>query len=309
MFRKSHNSEGSQVAVILLLTSWFFVHAEVSVAGLLKSDVMAPGSASDPLAIRVRPSNTLELAVRNHVNPTYSEIDGGRIVWKIPSGILWQAKSTRIGYQHRPINDSGDASKASAFDLGTPLSIIVPFFDYSRAVHFAIEEQLVGHQIYIDAYEVLPSLFTLEHRFPEDQGKEYINIVDSLRPGRYDVVARFFSIKLGDWTPPDESAIDFAEFRQSPLQYKLPIGASLQSTMRTGSFVVVPEPSTIAFIGILAISLGNFRRLRFCTKAMTARARSVLIPQPYFGVQRREIRYYLTAKDEQSTFAHRWPLL
>jgi hypothetical protein len=214
----------------------------------------------DASQVYVRSSTAAELSV-GAGEPSVAIPERGYIdyTWRTSDGDLWHTIPQVIPYLRPPVLEPLHADQ--------PLSIVVPFIDYRRALNFAIDFRQVGNEFQIDAFRVISWMQTKESRGPEDQRKEYINLLGELPAGNYTVAARFFDLTLEKIPAGNDEVgfglfdrqrpgslwnVDFADFRANPLGFQLPAGASLQITAQRAAFRVVPEPSSLALALCLA---------------------------------------------------------
>jgi hypothetical protein len=224
----------------------------IVVAAMLLAEVTSHASTIDFVQLydgsrlHVRRSTPVEQSVHNSGEPAGTLF--GDYTWQTADKYLWQTRDPSDNF--KPVDEI-------PFTSSTPLTVAVPFFDYSQRAGFAVNESRIGNEFEIDAVAGLPVITTLQYRFPENATKEYLQLLDPLPGGRYSVVARFFNISGLFWGDAD---IDFDKFQQDPLGYELPSGASLNVIVERTSFEVVPEPSTAAQIGCVGILLLAARR-------------------------------------------------
>jgi hypothetical protein len=187
-------------------------------------------------SLHVRPTTPEELALAAGAPPDVTE-PWDDYTWRAPDGHLWHTIS---GYSWRRV-------EFGPLHTNQPLSVVVPYIDYARALNFAVDFHHVGNELQINAFRVLSPVQLLYYVFPDDHGKEYIQLVGHLPAGNYTIAAKFFDLK----SRTKLSDFDFANFRANPLGFDLPLAESLQITAQRIAFQVVPEPSSA-----LALCLG-----------------------------------------------------
>ncbi len=199
---------------------------------------------NDPLfvasSLHVRRSRPVELSVQESGEP--AGILFGDSTWQTSDRYLWHTQTYDTDLLGRI---------ADRFSSDTSLTIAVPFVDYSRSLDFAVNQRLIGNEFQIDVFAVFPTWRLANFIFPQDESKEYLQLVDPLPSGHYSVAARYFQVaNLGR----RDADIDFARFMQDPIGYQLPLSTSLTVIVQRASFQVLPEPSTLPLFGLLTVA-------------------------------------------------------